>query len=262
MDMRKRKFDSRHNSNQHGSNASDMHRNFSMSGSGTRGNELGRARIGAEDDDIRAEQGAQDNDPTTEQTYTTINDSALQSTDGTSNFQNADTNQTRDQYDDSGEAAFDQGYDTGTGAGGTDYVGQDTGNIVDNSIADTVAGGTASGRTAVGASADNATGGDSGKGELGITGTNPDRDDSEPTTPPAGPVSTTLSGESATVSDEDLAASGTGSGSAMNDRGARLHDIPAGTGSAQRGNRAGIGSDNEGKITGGGTASSTGMGDA
>lgn len=261
MDMKKRRFDSRHNSSQHGSTTSDIHRNFSMSGSGTRGSELGRARIGAEDDDIRSAQREEQDDTNTKRTYTgSINDSDLQSADDT-DFRGDDASQTHDQYKDSGEATFDDGYDTGTGAGGTDYVGQDTGNIVDDSLADTVAGGTTSGRTEVGASADNATGGDSGKGELGITGTNPERDDSEPTTPPAGPVSTTLSGESATISDEDRASGNTGSGSAMNDRGAWLDDIPTGTGSAQRGNRAGVGGEDQGKITGS-TAISTGMNDA
>ena len=52
MNVRRRIIDSRHNPSQHGS-GTDMHRNFSMSGSGTRGGEMGGARIGAEDDDIR-----------------------------------------------------------------------------------------------------------------------------------------------------------------------------------------------------------------
>jgi hypothetical protein len=53
MNIRRRIIDSRHNPSQQGSGTTDMHRNFSMSGSGTRGSELGGARIGAEDDDIR-----------------------------------------------------------------------------------------------------------------------------------------------------------------------------------------------------------------
>lgn len=53
MNIRRRIIDSRHSPSQHGSGTTDMHRNFSMSGSGTRGSEPGGARIGAEDDDIR-----------------------------------------------------------------------------------------------------------------------------------------------------------------------------------------------------------------
>lgn len=41
---------------------------------------------------------------------------------------------------------------------------------------------------------------------------------------------------------------GTGSGAASNDRGERLHDIDSGTGSAQRGNQAGVDSPDEGTI--------------
>ena len=50
MNIRRRIIDSRHSPN---AGTTDMHRNFSMSGSGTRGSELGGARTGAEDDDIR-----------------------------------------------------------------------------------------------------------------------------------------------------------------------------------------------------------------
>lgn len=41
--------------NRKSDNRTGMHRNFSMSGSGTRGSEMGRGRIGAEEDDIRTE---------------------------------------------------------------------------------------------------------------------------------------------------------------------------------------------------------------
>lgn len=53
MNIRRRIIDSRHSPSQYGSGTTDMHRNFSMSGSGTRGGDLGGARTGAEDDDIR-----------------------------------------------------------------------------------------------------------------------------------------------------------------------------------------------------------------
>jgi hypothetical protein len=49
----------------------------------------------------------------------------------------------------------------------------------------------------------------------------------------------------------DYTSGGTGSGAASNDRGANLHDIPTGTGSAARGNRAGVPDPNDGTITGG-----------
>lgn len=212
MDMKNRKSDKR----------TDMHRNFSLSGSGTRGNDVGRARIGAEEDDIRTEhttEGAADD------TTRTINDLAAERLDNTDPIE-----------------------DTGTGTGGNDYVGQQTGNVVDDSIADTVAGGTTSGRTASGAHADDATGGDLGKGELGNTGRI--GGDSEAETQAKGsPVSKTLSGESATLSDEDRSAGRTGgSGAYTNDNGSRLDDIPTGTGSAQRGNRAGMEDNDEGTI--------------
>jgi hypothetical protein len=211
MDMN-RKSDSR----------TDMHRNFSMSGSGTRGSETGRGRIGAEEDDIRTEHTTEDEagDDTR-----TINDMAAEALEN-------------------GEQIFD----TGTGTGDNDYIGRTTGNEVDDSIADTVAGGTTSGRTAAGASADNATGGDSGKGDLGTTGSIDHANQAEAPTE-GGPVSTTLSGESATLSDEDRSAGRTGgSGAYTNDDGSRLDDIPTGTGSAQRGNRAGMEDNDEGTI--------------
>jgi hypothetical protein len=139
--------------------------------------------------------------------------------------------------------------DTGSGAGGNDFVGQQTGNIVDDSIADTVAGGTTSGRTYVGAHADDATGGASGAGDMGSSGIGRETEDADPSNATAGPVSTTLSGESATITDEDRAAGQTGgSGAFTNDRGAHLDDIPTGTGSAQRGNRAGMEDNDEGTI--------------
>ena len=62
MNIRRRIFDSRHNPNQYGSGATDMHRSFSMSGSGTGGGELGRAHIGAEDDNIRRDAGLADDE--------------------------------------------------------------------------------------------------------------------------------------------------------------------------------------------------------
>ena len=163
-------------------------------------------------------------------------------------------NDAEDNFDDqvndlANEAGNGGRVDTGSGAGGNDFVCQQTGNIVDDSIADTVAGGTTSGRTYVGAHADDATGGASGAGDLGSSGIGRETEEADPSNATAGPVSTTLSGESATITDEDRAAGQTGgSGAFTNDRGAHLDDIPTGTGSAQRGNRAGMEDNDEGTI--------------
>ncbi len=84
---------------------------------------------------------------------------------------------------------------------------------------------------------------------MGSSGIGRETEDADPAAAIGGPVSTTLSGESATISDEDRAAGRTGgSGVFTNDNGAHLDDIPTGTGSAQRGNRAGMEDNDEGTI--------------
>lgn len=167
-----------------------------------------------------------------------------QSANSEDNIKNSLNNEDSD-YPDTGHTDTD----TGTGTGGTDYVGKASGRNVDESIVGDVSGGgtttgmysTVGGATIGGVTTEQkavSEEGDitdthrSGIGDTGAEAAKPDQS----------------------------AKGGTGTGAASNDRGARLDDIPTGTGSAQRGNQAGIDDAGGSKIVGG-TTPTTGLGD-
>jgi hypothetical protein len=181
-------------------------------------------------------------------------------TDGTD-----DTNEPTDNYSDSqdeADANKQDNYgntgsntnDSGTGIGGTDYVGKTTGKTVDESMTDLVDAGST---TDILSSQDGAT--TSAQTTDAAVPENEDFIENMSGKPiKSGDIGSSNAGKDPsseggkyveTPRNADEPRRGTGSGSASNDRGERLDDIDSGTGSAQRGNQAGIDNRDEGIIT-------------
>lgn len=166
--------------------------------------------------------------------------------------------------------------DTGTGMGGSDYVGKATGNMIDDSIADTVSGGgtvgdknsNVSGTTVGGITTDEAqlgnanSGSDTPKAGRAIKSGQPGASDAGKE--PSGALGINDKSPKIDINEDDdqerkSVDRGTGTGAAMNNLNEK--DVDAGTGSARRGNRAGMPDADTGTISGG-TMTSSGIDDA
>ncbi len=172
------------------------------------------------------------------------------------------------------KAANDE--DTGTGLGGSDYVGKATGNMIDDSIADTVTGGgTVGDKTSrvSGTTAGGIMGVETEIGGASIGGDTPkagraiksgDIGASDAGKKPSGALGINDKSPKIEINEDDdlerkAVDKGTGTGAAMNN--INIADVDAGTGSARRGNQAEMPDEDTGKISGG-TMTSTGIDDA
>lgn len=180
---------------------------------------------------------------------------------------------------------FDDGFDefnaandedTGTGLGGSDYVGKATGNMIDDSVADTVSGGGTTGDKTSRVSGTTVGGVIGTEAEIGGASTgggipkagkaikSGDIGASDAGKKPSGALGINDKSPKIDINEDDdlerkAVDKGTGTGAAMNN--INIADVDAGTGSAQRGNQAGVPDEDPGKISGG-TMTSTGVDDA